>query len=59
MQVLIVENDEGEIVPDFDGIDLPSESEDGQDQPMYKQKKRSVDVIFTGFVPHACNSGHE
>jgi multiple sugar transport system substrate-binding protein len=29
------------------------------DHPMYKQKKRSVDVIFTGFVPHACNSGHE
>lgn len=27
--------------------------------PMYQQKKRSVDVIFTGFVPHACNSGHE
>jgi ABC-type glycerol-3-phosphate transport system substrate-binding protein len=29
------------------------------EHPMYKQKKRSVDVIFTGFVPHACNSGHE
>ncbi|HYF07241.1 MAG TPA: extracellular solute-binding protein, partial [Acetobacteraceae bacterium] len=30
-----------------------------QQHPMYQAKRRSVDVIFTGFVPHACNSGHE
>lgn len=30
-----------------------------QNNPMYVAKRRSVDVIFTGFVPHACNSGHE
>ncbi|MBX6374430.1 MAG: extracellular solute-binding protein [Acetobacteraceae bacterium] len=30
-----------------------------QQHPMYQAKKRSVDVIFTGFVPHACNSGFE
>lgn len=30
-----------------------------QQHPMYQAKKRSVDVIFTGFVPHARNSGFE
>ena len=30
-----------------------------QNNPMYEAKRRSVDVIFTGFVPYACNSGHE
>lgn len=30
-----------------------------QNNPMYQAKRRSVDVIFTGFVPHACNSGYE
>ncbi|GGG26940.1 hypothetical protein GCM10010964_13560 [Caldovatus sediminis] len=30
-----------------------------QQHPIYQAKKRSVDVIFTGFVPHACNSGFE
>jgi hypothetical protein len=30
-----------------------------QQHPMYQAKRRSVDVIFTSFVPHACNSGHE
>lgn len=27
--------------------------------PFYATKKRSIDVIFKGFVPHACNSGFE
>lgn len=30
-----------------------------QQNPMYQAKRRSVDVIFTGFVPYACNSGFE
>jgi hypothetical protein len=27
--------------------------------PFYTSKARSLDVIFKGFVPHACNSGFE
>jgi ABC-type glycerol-3-phosphate transport system substrate-binding protein len=30
-----------------------------QRHPLYDAKRRSVDLIFSGYVPHACNSGHE
>jgi hypothetical protein len=27
--------------------------------PFYQSKRRSVETIFTGYVPDACNTGHE
>jgi len=41
---LMLENDEGEVIPDFDDIELPSESEEEEDMPSKQSGKRKLEV---------------